>query len=265
MYIRHNIFASFHRRSFPFALAFLSLCLASGVRAQDKALQQLINGKKFFWEAKFDDARKSLENVLEIETAKSEYRRDAHIFLAFVLMRQGQRRAVFDRDFEAAVKLDHEYELDPKRYPPDLLEAFDRVKRNLIGCLYMEVVPEDAEIVGVKGDSILFRQTGPLDFCGLANGEEYELLVTRDGYSQELVTLKMKPGMTDSVRVTMTLLHNREKGGIVWPWVFRSAIVGGAAAIVYTTVLSKDDEPGGIPEPPGDTLLPEPPARPSGQ
>jgi hypothetical protein len=241
-----------------------SFSLAWESQAQDKALQQLINGKKFFWEARFDDARKALEGVLAIETAKNEYRRDAQIFLGFVLMRQAAGKSIYDKHFEAAIRIDQEYVLDPRRYPPDLLDAFNGVKSRLIGCLYVEVTPEDGEIVGVKGDSILFRQPGPLDFCGLANGDEYELLITRDGYSQELVTLHLKPGITDTLRVTMTLLHSREKGGIAWPWVFRSTIVAGAAAIVYTTILAKDDSGVG-PEPPGGTLLPEPPARPAGR
>ncbi len=226
-----------------------SLC-AAAVFGQDQALQQLIHGKKFFWEAKFEDALQSLKDVTLSTDAKPEYLFEAYLYTGFVLLRQNASSTEVKAVFAKAIAIDPNRELDEMVIPPDLIDPFDEVKEELVGCLYVTSEPEEIDLVGVKGDSILFDETTPLTICELIS-KKYQLLLTEDGYEQQFIPLELHAGKTDTLHVKLNKSYadrNSKKG---LKWAIRGGILATAGAVLYTTVISGSDTPAAdLPAPP---------------
>ncbi len=236
--------------------AFLGFLVFTSVTfGQDKALQQLIQGKKMFWEARFDQASSHLKEVIGIPGAKTEYLFEAYLYLGFVLMRQNAPGSEVNAAFEQAVKIDPKRRLDELVIPPDLTSRFDSVRNRLVGCLYIQSEPPDAKLVVLYEDSVIYNFTTPSVLCELLT-KNYQILLTKDGYEQQFLPLQLTGGKMDTLSVTLhsTSTEQKKGGKRAWIWVARGGIVTTAAAVLYKTVLS-----GG-----GDNLenLPAPPSRP---
>lgn len=230
---------------------------------QDIALQHLIQGKKFFWEAKFDQAVTELEKVVETEGAKQEYLYDAHLYMGFILVRQNAPKSEIQETFGRAIRLDPQREVDTAVIPPDLAEAFHETQNQLVGCVYVKTDPDEVGIIGVKGDSILFNKMTPIRICELVESD-FQLLLTRSGYEDQFVPLELTAGITDTLFVTLTpmvaeLEQTETKSKKVWPWVFRGGIIAAVGAVLYTTVIEAKGNEGGndLPGPPGRPEQPQ--------
>ncbi|MFQ5651671.1 MAG: hypothetical protein ACE5IY_17175 [bacterium] len=232
------------------------LFMAASAGAQDRALQNLIQGKKFFWEAKFDRALSALKGVTEITDAKREYLFEAHLYTGFVLLRQNAPAAEVNSVFKRAVNLDPKRKLDEMVIPPDLSAPFYEVRDQIVGCIYVTSEPEEVDLVGVNGDSVLFDETTPLLICDLVSSD-YQLLLSERGYEQQFIPLRLEPGKTDTLHIKLnTSLAQRSRGGGTSKkgvkWLIRGGIVTAAGVIIYTTLS------GG-----GSDKLPAPPTHPS--
>jgi len=237
-----------------FVLLFLlgGLCITGESRAQDLALQNLIQGKKFFWEAKFDRSLSSLKRVTEIADAKRAYLFEAYLYTGFVLLRQNASRSEINSVFKQAVNLDPRRKLDEMVIPPDLSKPFYEVRDQLVGCLYITSEPEEVDLVGVVGDSVLFDETTPLLVCDLVTSE-YQLLLSETGYEQQFVPLELTAGKTDTMHVKLAATFAQKGSGNKGvKWLIRGGIVTAAGLIIYSTVS------GG-----GSDELPSPPTHPN--
>jgi hypothetical protein len=232
------------------------LGIASFTRAQDRALQQLIQGKKHFWEARFDQAGAALKEVIGVPDVKSEYLFEAYLYLGFVLTRQNAAASDVNNAFEQAIKIDPKRKLDELVIPPDLAARFNAARDQLVGCLYVSTEPPDAKLVVVMEDSVIYSASSPRLLCELLS-KKYQILVTKDGYDQQFLPLELTGGKVDSLTVSLagsTTAQKQKKGML--KWVARGGIVAAAGAVIYITVLDS----GGTEEIP---TLPGPPDRPS--
>jgi len=236
------------RKILMFATALL-LVTAATSQAQDEALQKLVHGKKFFWEAKFDEALKSLKEVLAVPEAKTEYLFEAYLYSGFVLLRQNASSTEVRDAFSKAITLDPRRQLDRMVIPPDLTEPFDEVKNELVGCLYITSKPEEVDLVGVKGDSILFDETTPLLICDLVS-RSYQLLLTEDGYEQQFIPLELTPGKTDTLHVSLNKTYASGGGKKGLKWIVRGGILAAAGAVLYKTVIDSGTRADNLPVPP---------------
>ena len=231
------------------------LGMASLALGQDRALQQLIVGKKHFWEARFDEAATALKEVVGVPNVKSEYLFEAYLYLGFVLTRQQAPASDANEAFEQAIKIDPKRKLDELVIPPDLTTRFNEVRDRLVGCLHVSTDPPDAKLVVVMGDSVIYTASSPALLCELVT-KNYEILVTKDGYDQVFQPLQLSAGKVDSVAVTLTTSATaHKKGKRIFPWLARGGIVAVAGAVIYTTVLQSKEN--------GSDALPTPPSRPA--
>jgi len=96
--------------------------------AQEEAMQKLNEGKKYFWEARFDQAIAYLIEVTEMPNVSNRVLFDAYLHLGFVLTRHNATEAV---------RANPRMELDETVIPPDLSERYNEVRNRLVGCLYI--------------------------------------------------------------------------------------------------------------------------------
>ncbi len=217
---------------------------------QDTALQLLIQGKKAFWEAKFDQANTSLKKIIGIQDAKTEYLYEAYLYLGFVLTRQNASGLEVNAAFEQAIKLDPQRKLDELIIPPDLAERFNRVRDKLVGCLYIDSTPSDAEFVVVYEDSVLYNKFTPVLICELTK-KNYQILITEEDFEEQYLPMHLTPGKVDTLFVTLKpSLVEKKKGKKLWAWVTRGGIVAAASLIIYKTVLSGKENVDNLPGPP---------------
>ena len=221
--------------------------------SQEAGLRQLLEGKKYFWEAKFDRAVSTLRQVVGAKRVRTEHRFEAYLYLGFVLMRQNAPSTEVRSAFEQAIKLDPKREIDAAVIPPDLVARFNRVRDSLVGCIYVTSEPLDVEFVVVYEDSVLYSLRTPSLVCEVTN-RSYELLVTDPQYMEQFSSLPLTAGKVDTLSVKLVRDSSHEKGQKAWTWFARGGIVATAFAVLYKTVLE-----GGATE---TEILPGPPGRP---
>ena len=237
-------------------ILFINLFFLNQAFSQDTALQDLIHGKKFFWEAKFDKAFTSLRNVTTITTARKDYLFEAYLYIGFVLIRQNAPLTEVRNVFKQAISIDPERDLDKSIIPPDLASPFNEIKQQMVGCLHIKSVPDKINVMGVAGDSILFESTTPFSICDLVT-HDYELLFTTEGYEQKLMPLNLIPGNKDTLLVQLSSIYAKKTKRRGLKWAIGGGVLATAGAIVYKTVLAGDDDGGGVIE----VILPAPPPR----
>ena len=218
------------------------LCITTQLWAQDEALQKLIQGKKYFWEAKFNDATSALRKVVGMKKVKTHHLFEGYLYLGFVLMRQKAPGTEITFAFEQAIKLKPKREVDASVIPPDLVARFNRVRDTLVGCTYLTSDPEGVEFVILYEDSILQSVSTPALICELTN-RPYEVLVAEDGYQEKFFPLPMTAGKVDTLAVTLIPDETSGRGSKkLWTWFARGGIVATAAAVIYKTVLESKGE-----------------------
>ena len=160
-----------------------------------------MHGKRLFWEARFEPARTALESVLQRSDLKDTYRYEAHLFLAFTLVRSNEPESVYQPHFESAIRLNFRNQLDTAKYPPDLIADYKRIHHALVGCLYIYSDPE-TEFMIIDDDSVLNRASTPIEICELVDNH-FDLLFSKDGYIKQLHPLHLTPGKTDTLQITL--------------------------------------------------------------
>lgn len=225
--------------------------------AQEEAIQKLNEGKKYFWEARFDQAIAYLIEVTEMPNVSNRVLFDAYLHLGFVLTRHHATEGEITSAFEEAVRANPRMELDETVIPPDLSERFNEVRNRLVGCLYITSEHANVNIIAIKNGLVSYNKNTPTLICELVD-ESYQLIFTERGFEEQLYQLHLTAGATDtlSVRLAQNILIGQSGGG-KWKWLAGGGIVAGAAAVLYTTVLNKGE--GGD----GSNALPVPPVRPN--
>ncbi|MFQ6114319.1 MAG: hypothetical protein ACE5NG_09570 [bacterium] len=231
---------------------FCICCITISVSwGQDQIVQKLIQGKKYFWEAKFENSMTYLKQVVESNTKNKEYLFEAYLYMGFVLTRQDAHFSKVKSAFEQAIKVDPRRKLDELIIPPDLAERFNNIRNQLVGCLYVTTEPLDTEIMGVQGDSITFIERTPALICDLAT-KQLQILFTKRGFEEHIRSVQLKVGSVDTLFVTLNpTFPQKSHGTKLWSWVARGGIVISAAAVLYKTVIqSGGDETEKLPGPP---------------
>lgn len=234
-------------------------CFASSSFAQGNVQQKLDDGKKFFWQARFEQAVTTLTQVTTMENATREQLFEAYLHLGFALTRRNAPSSEVDPVFEQAVRSDPQKELNEAFFPPDLTRRFHDIRNKLVGCVLVVCDHPDVDIIAVKKDSILFTQTTPALLCDLPE-QSYDIVITEQGYQEEFRPISFAAGVTDTLYIELTpnaLQIQADSGGGGWKWLAGGGILAGAAAILYTTVIDKGGE-----ESSGTQTLPAPPVRP---
>jgi len=220
--------------------------------AQNEAVQYLIHGKKFFWDAKFKQSIESLKKVTDSADIKKEYCFEAFVYTGFVLLRQNAPKTEVEAMFLEAIRVDPERLLDEKIIPPDLTEPFYAMRDKNVGSLRIFTEPPDAKISAVKGDSLLYEKNSPLKICDMID-RDYDLLITRAGYKEELLPLVLVAGQADTLALIMQALDGKGGKTALKKWGVPGALVLGAGAVFLAVKSSMGDANDGqaLPEPPG--------------
>jgi hypothetical protein len=222
---------------------------------QDQVQQKLIQGKNYFWEAKFEESMASLIEVAESNTTNKEYLFEAYLYMGFVLMRQDADSSAVSAAFAQAIEIDPKGKVDESVIPPDLAEKFNNVRNQMVGCIYVISEPLGSEIMGLQGENLIFVETTPALICDLVT-KGFQILLTKQGFEEQVVSIRFRAGKVDTVLVTLDPVITKASGGKkLWPWVAGGGIVVSTAAILLKS-LSKGGG-NGIEE------LPGPPDRPT--
>ena len=197
-------------------------CFISAVpgTAQEDVVQKLNDGKRYFWEAKFDQAIEYLKAVTETPNVSKRVLFDAYLHLGFVLTRNDATEQEINGAFENAVRANPRMELDETVIPPDLSERFNEVRDRLVGCLYITTVHANLNIVGIKDGTVLYNRKTPTKICEVAD-ETYELIFTERGYEEQFYQLQLTAGVTDTLSVELAqnvLIGQSPTGGGKWKW-----------------------------------------------
>ncbi|MGQ9560557.1 MAG: PEGA domain-containing protein [Candidatus Oleimicrobiaceae bacterium] len=198
------------------------------LQAQERPLA-VQKGIDLFYEARFAEASAVLQEAIAGGRLHGQGRFEAYLFLGFAILRGGGPPEAAEIAFEACVRTDPARTLDPAKVPPDLVERFERVRKNMVGKLYVVSNPREAGVFGLQAESgrqIVGRT--PVLFEDLLLGT-YELRVTKEGYGQEIVVAEVSPGVIDTLYVDL-----REAGPKAST---RRWIVGAALAVSLATVL----------------------------
>ncbi len=243
-------------KKFKFVILLGCFLITAPGFTQDEAVQKLNAGKRYFWEARFEQAIAYLKEVTEMENVSDRVLFDAYLHLGFVLTRHNATEGEISSAFEHAVRANPKMELDDTVIPPDLSERFNEVREQLVGCLYITSDHENVNIVAVKNGRVLYNKNTPLLICELED-ENYQLIFTESGFEEQLYLLQVTAGTTDtlSVKLAQNILIGQSGGK--WKWLAGGGVLAGAAAVLYTTVLNKGG--GGD----GSDALPVPPVRPN--
>lgn len=223
---------------------------------QDQAVQKLNEGKKYFWEARFEKAITYLKEVTEMENVSDKILFDAYLHLGFVLTRHNASEEEITAAFDNAIRANPKMELDETVIPPDLSERFNEVRDQLVGCLYVTSEHENVNIVAIKEGNVLYYKSTPTLICELVD-ENYQLIFTERGFAEQTHQLQLTAGVTDtlSIKLVRNILIGKSGGGGKWKWLAGGGIVAGAAAVLYTTVIKGGGD--------SSNALPGPPDRPS--
>jgi len=218
------------------AVAVLLICCFSVTAApiENAKVQQGINE---FFSAQFDRAVQTLQDGLsEEELSQSDYFA-AHLYTAFAKIRLNYMEENIHMHLREAVKASPEPPIDLSKLPPDLLQRYQTVRRNMTSTLLVESIPSSASAVLVHLDSerIQSKKT-PAQFENLLQGQ-YSLVISQENYKAFTKTIDIRTGVNDSVAVS---LEKAQKSLLreYWPY-------GAGALVVGAVILSRafGDEP----------------------
>ena len=188
-------------------LVVVTICLTNAGMGQElpkeSAKNKLRQGIDMFYMAKFESSVRLLrEALLEGTLGKSE-QFDAYLHIGFSLIRQDEDPELIDRSFLEALNADPKKSLSSSKIPPDLLARFESVRTNTIGGIVVQSDPPNAAtlLVSTEYDVELLDIT-PVVFENLLVGE-YDLLVSKDTYKQEVISIIVKPGVIDTMLISL--------------------------------------------------------------
>ena len=124
--------------------------------------------------------------------------------------------------------------------------------------MYITSEHENVNIIAIKNGRVLYNKSTPTLICELED-ESYQLIFTERGFEQKFYQMQVTAGTTDtlSVKLAQNILIKQSGGGGKWKWLAGGGVLAGAAAVLYTTVLNKDEGND------SSNALPGPPVRPN--
>jgi hypothetical protein len=252
----------------------------------------------FLDRAQAQEQPKQPQRVNQLREAREDSAQDAlksdlftaSFLKAVLLWKQNAPEAEVRAAFAQAIKIDPNRRLEGDDRSPNLTVIFSRhpllayifrdVRDRLVGCIFVTSEPSNVEVLGVQGDSVVFRKTTPGLLCNLLTNQ-IQIVFTKHGFEDQLLTIQPKPGRVDtlsvtlkpemmvvqskpdrpgdSLKVTLEPTTLRKPDGGKWQtWLWRGIAVAGAATIAAVVIRENDGGKG------GDEIqnLPEPPPRP---
>jgi hypothetical protein len=212
------------------------------------------DGIDAFYQAEFEKSGTLLRSALLSDSLSLGDRFDAHLYLAFTLIRENGHADSSRSHLEQAVALDPNRDLDSNLIPPDLYEQYLIVRQSSMGGLAIFTQPPNAVAILYDrrtGRSISIRT--PAHFVNLVKGE-YDLLLHLEKYADVQKVLTVQSGRTDSLSYDMPLQRK------AWYKRWYTWSGGGAALLLAWFVLHRDD--GGKEPALPEKDLPVPPKRP---
>jgi hypothetical protein len=237
---------------FVFVLLFIIVTAFSQDLLEEDAQSKLSQGIDSFYMAKFESSVRLLREALLEGTLNKSDQFDAYVYIGFSLLRQGKDPSLVEKSFLEALNADPTKSLDRFKIPPDLLVRFESVKANTLGGLKVVSVPLEASVLLVNSDyNVELLETTPVVFNNLLVGE-YDLLVSKNTYRNEIFTVVIRPDAIDTLVVQLAKkpkpIYKRW-----WAW-------SGGIALATALVIASSN--GGEGEPPEGPDLPTPPERP---
>jgi len=212
------------------------LCLIAfswPVGAQEERPSAVQRGIDLFYQANFAEASAVLQEAIASGRLGKEARFDAYLYLGFAILRGGGPAEAAEIAFEACVRSDPARTLDSSKIPPDLVDRFEKVRKGMVGRLFVVSNPREAGVFGMElesGRQIVGRT--PVLFDNLLAGT-YQLRVTKEGYGQEVVVAELEPMTTDTLFVDLREVAPK---AATRRWIVASALVASLLAVVVVLV-----------------------------
>lgn len=212
--------------------------------------QRLEYGKQLFWQAKFDSAYNVLKNATLITPpGDQEAIFEAYLYLGFVVSRQDSPMTRIKSYLQQAIRIHPNKKINTALIPPDLVELFNNIRKQMVGCLYFITEPESVEMLEIQDENLIYTEISPAQLCGIIN-EDYEVLFSKKGYEEHIAKFRFRPGKIDTIHVTLPLVSTIKKGGSKWwAWVTGGSVVT-ATAILIKTVIGGGEKVESLPGPP---------------
>jgi hypothetical protein len=225
--------------------------------SQDISHDGVRNGIEAFYMADFEEAMRLLQEAIINEILSNEEEFYAHVYVGFCHIRHNSDVGSAQLYFQRAIQVDPDEQLDPKKIPPDLYNAFMSVKNSMLGTIIVASEPEGATAVLINpSTNDVKRGRTPETFSSLPTNV-YQILVSKNGYETYSSTVNVQAGATDSVKVT--LLENKSSFWLTY-WPYGAGALAASAAVIAIVSGGGD----GDKAPPSATreTLPQPPQRP---
>jgi hypothetical protein len=149
---------------------------------------------------------------------------------------------LIEHAFAEAVKLNPTRNLSSFKIPPDLIQAYEDVRKKMLGGLVVHAYPPESSIMLLQTENnIELVGVSPAYFNDLLAGE-YNILISKPKYDSSLRTIQIEAGKTDTIRVTLF----EQKVPIYKKWWAWGGSIALATAISYFTLVA-----------PGETTPPE--------
>lgn len=240
-------------------IAIIVLTISNGLfplsaLSQQESRQKLQEGITLFWNANFDDAIKVLQKVIAQNNPSKDEIFSANLYIGFSLLRKESHQELVEHHLQQAVRANPQFKLDSLKIPPDLLGSFDKVRRGMIGSIYITSNPPGAEVKGFcTKEKVEFQEFTPHLFKDLLAGT-YQILIFKNDYRKEIFTFDLSPSVIDTL-----VIHLRLKKKPLyknwWTWTAGGGVVLASLVAILSTKETADP-------PPESPDLPMPPERP---
>ncbi|MBU4484876.1 PEGA domain-containing protein [bacterium] len=184
--------------------------------SQPEMQNALIHAKEAYFHFDYEDALIHIKSALKLWNANPEaiYRNGQYLIdtnICAALIYKALNQSVHSRDhFRAILKIDPDYKLDSKIFPPSLVEIFDEesagLKSKPSGSLKISSDPKVAEVF-VNG---ILKGITPLQLNNLPLGEYY-ILIQTNKYRPEKFIAEVKDNENYTVNKNLVWIYNENK------------------------------------------------------
>ena len=219
-------------------LLILSSLFRDSFYAQEKTQQKVLKGIQLFWNARFDESIEVLQEAISLDSLDQDELSSAYLYTGFSLVRLGGQSELINQNFRQAIKTNSRLELDSFKIPPDLLNRFDKIRKEMIASVYITSNPIDAKVIGYsENKEIKFQGETPFLSEDLL-AETYEILLLKKDYQEKKLIVNLSPAAVDTFDIT---LKSNEKPFYKkwWTWVGEGVAIASIFAIVSTKKSSK--------------------------
>jgi hypothetical protein len=169
------------------------LCIVIPAHAQDT--DSLEAAKRAYLEGRFEDSVRDLQPLLETLTESTDLR-DAHFFLGLNYMALGREEEAKSQ-FGAAVKQDPDFVPPASLYSPDIVAAYEEVRRDLVGRIRVVSEPAGAQV------SLAGRPLGRTPLESAVPAGEYMIGAKLEGHAPVERVVQVRAG--EETEITLSL------------------------------------------------------------